>query len=576
MILQALFRLYEDLARDGRIARSGWSKADITFALCVDGQGRLEQLIPLLHESQEGKKTVLRPRSLELPAAVKRTVGIEPNFLWDNASYLLGIDSKGKPERTRQCFEKSGELHRTILEGVESPAAQAILHFFADWDPADAADHPEVKPHLDRLYAGANLVFRVDGLFAQEDPAVAAAWQACYEARDGESMQCLVTGKEDVIEPVHPSVKGVKGAQSSGAALVSFNAPSFCSYGREQSYNAPVGKYAAFAYTSALNYLLADRDNVWSLGDTSVVFWAEGGEPAYQGMMGAMGFGGESKYSESDLRNMTKTLLEGKPVDFDGTKLDPDRPFFILGLAPNAARLSVRFFLRNTFGSFLKCVHAHHERMEIVRPSYDPYLTLPLWAMLRETVNLNSRDKSASPVLAGSVARAIFSGDRYPAALLEQTMLRIRAERTITRGRASILKAYFLKNTDPECPKEVLTVSLNEASTNPAYTLGRLSSVYEAVQESANPGINATIKDKYFNSAAASPGNIFPILDKLSKAHLRKLEPGLRVYYEKQIGGLKDVFGETYPVRLTLPQQGSFDLGYYHQTQKRYTKKEEA
>lgn len=198
-----------------------------------------------------------------------------------------------------------------------------------------------------------------------------------------------------------------------------------------------------------------------------------------------------------------------------------------------------------------------------------------MWALLRETVNLNTTDKAPSPVLAGAVARAIFTGTNYPASLLEAVMLRIRAEREITPGRAAILKAYYLKNTNPYCPKEVLTVGLNENSTNIPYTLGRLFAVYEAVQESANPGINATIKDKYFNSAAATPAMIFPILDNLCQKHLRKLDTGLRISYDRQIGQLKAVMGECNPSRLTLPEQGSFYLGYYHQKQFRFTKKED-
>ena len=177
--------------------------------------------------------------------------------------------------------------------------------------------------------------------------------------------------------------------------------------------------------------------------------------------------------------------------------------------------------------------------------------------------------------MAAATARAIFTGGLYPASLLEATMLRIRAEHNITRGRAAILKAYYLRNENKECPKEVLTVSLNEASTNIPYTLGRLFSVYEAVQQAANPGINTTIKDKYYNSAASTPATIFPILDGLCQKHLRKLGAGQRIYYEKQIMELKNILGEENPLRLTLPQQGSFNLGYYHQTQKRYQKKEE-
>ena len=223
----------------------------------------------------------------------------------------------------------------------------------------------------------------------------------------------------------------------------------------------------------------------------------------------------------------------------------------------------------------MKNVNAHYERMEIVRPAYEKRYSLPLWALLRETVNLNSRDKAPSSAMAGATARAIFSGGRYPASLLEAVLLRIRAERDITWGKAAIIKAYYLRNPHEDCPKEVLTVSLNEASTNPAYTLGRLFSVYEAAQQAANPGVNATIKDKYFNAAAAMPASIFPVLNNLYQKHLRKLEPQQRVYYDKQVSLLKGILGENYPARMTLAQQGSFDLGYYHQTQRRYTKKEE-
>lgn len=575
MILQALVKLYEDLEAQGKISRSGWGPAKISYALCIGEDGTLEQVIPQLEEQKAGKKTAWRPKGMNLPAAVKRTVGIDPNFLWDNSSYLLGIDSKGKPERTLQCFQACRELHHKILDGVDSPAAAAILCFFDRWEPGCARSHPALQDEMENLLSGGNLVLRVKGQFAQDDPAIQAAWQSHYDGKEGEQMPCLVTGKLDVVEATHPSISGVAGAQSSGAALVSFNAPAFCSYGREQNYNAPVGKYAAFAYTSALNHLLADRENVQRIGDTTVVCWAEGGDPVYQAVTFASLFGKEAPagWTESDLRATVKRLAEGEHVQELG--LDPGRVFYILGLAPNAARLSVRFFLRDTFGSLMKHVNDHHDRMEIVRPASDPFPTIPLWAMLRETVNQNTRDKDPSPVMAGAAARAIFTGGRYPAALLEGIMLRIRAERNITRGRAAVIKAYYLRNQNEECPKEVLTVSLNENSTNIPYTLGRLFSVYEAVQQKANPGINSTIKDKYFNGASSTPATIFPVLDNLYPKHLRKLEVGFQVFFDRQVMQLKGVLGEEYPLRLSLPQQGSFNLGYYHQTQKRYEKKEE-
>ena len=572
MILQALARYYEDLLSRGEIDAPGWTPAKISYALCLNEKGRLTQVVPTMEEVSKGKKTVLQPQVFPLPAAVKRASNIASNFLWDNSAYLLGVDQKGKPERSFKCFNEAAALHHKILDGTESACARAILAFFDTWQPSQAAEHSALAGQLEDVTAGANLLFRVDGCYPQKDAAIREAWQSYRESSDPDAvrMQCLVTGREDEITATHPAIKGVRDAQSSGAALVSFNAPAFCSYGREQNFNAPVGKYAAFAYTAALNHLLADRNNVQLIGDTTVVCWAEGADPAYQSFAMTAFFGAESGLSDNDLRAALKRLADGLPCDDLG--IDPERPFYILGLAPNAARLSVRFFLRDSFGRLMKNVNDHYERLKIINARYE---VVPLWALLRETVNLNSRDKSPSPVMAGAAARAIFSGGPYPASLLEAVMLRIRAERSITWGRAAIIKAYYLKNPHKDCPKEVLTVSLNEASTDTAYTLGRLFSVYEAVQQAANPGINATIKDKYFNSAAAMPASIFPVLNNLCQKHLRKLDGRRRVYYDKQIMELKGRLGESYPPRMTLAQQGSFDLGYYHQTQKRYTKKEE-
>lgn len=573
MILQALTELFEDLVRQGKLSAPGWSKAKISYALCLDESGALAAVMPTQHEETVKGKPKLMPNQISLPTTVTRTVGILPNFLWDNSSYLLGIDEKGKPERSRNCFRAAAELHHRLLDDVDTPAAKAILAYFDTWVPENAAAHPALADCLQDILKGGNLTFQVNGVFAREDPAIQAAWNTHYNgAEEGIQQQCLVTGKPDTAVAVHPAIKGVYGAQSSGAAMVSFNAPAFCSYGKEQSLNAPVGKYAAFAYTAALNYLLADRTNRHQIGDTTVVCWAKGAEAQYTDFADFSLFGDDlpEEWTEDDLYDAMRKLADGLPCP--ELSLNPDHPFYILGLSPNAARLSVRFFCRDSFGNLAKHVNEHYDRLEIVGSRYR---FMPLWALLRETVNLNTTDKSPSPAMAGAVARAVFTGTHYPASLLEATMLRIRAERDITPGRAAILKAYYTKNSNKLCPEEVLTVSLNPDSTNIPYTLGRLFAVYEEVQEMANPGINATIKDKYFNSASATPAVIFSILGNLSQKHLRKLEAGQRIYYEKQIAALKGVLGESYPTRLSLPEQGSFDLGYYHQNQFRYTKKED-
>ena len=576
MILQALTEYYRTLENSGQISPLGWGEAKVSYALCIGPEGALEQVVSLQTEQKKGKKTVLRPQIMRLPATVKRTVGIVPNFLCDNASYLLGVDNKGKPQRTLECFLACKALHEELLEGVDSPAAQAVLAFFHTWQPEQAAGHPALADCWEELMAGGNLVFRHDGAFVHEDALVRRAWDDHYRAEgDGPQMICLVTGEHGTVESTHPSVKNVYGAQSSGAALVSFNAPAFCSYGKEQNYNAPTSKYAAFAYTTALNHLLSDREHVYRMGDTTVVCWARCGGDVYQNMMGWMFFGQEPAYTLSDLQSALKGLCSGNAVELDGARLDPDMDFYILGISPNAARLSVRFFLRNSFGAFLRNAQAHQQRLEIVKPAYDKFDTIPMWKLLDETVNQNSRDKTPAPNMAGEVLRSVLTDTRYPATLLNGVALRIRAEHSVTRGRAAILKAYYLKNTHPDVPKEVLTVSLNPDSTNVPYNLGRLFSVLEAVQSSANPGINTTIKDKYFNSASATPAVVFPVLVNLAQKHLKKLDGGLRTYYDKQITGLLFKLGERYPSRLNLPQQGSFQLGYYHQAQSRFEKKEE-
>ena len=576
MILQALVQHYRDLAALGEIASPGWGLAKVSFAIYINDQGQLIRTASVKTEQVRGKKIVLSPQMMQLPAPVKRTVGIAANFLCDNSGYILGVDNKGNSQRTLDCFAACKALHQQLLSGLDSSAAKALLAFFQTWNPAHAHEHPALRDDWDEIVSGANLVFRYGGAYVHEDPAICQAWQAYYDSRgDGPEMVCLVTGQKGPAEAVHPAIKGVQGAQSSGAALVSFNAPACCSYGREQNLNAPTSKYAAFAYTSALNHLLSDQEHVYHVGDTTVVCWAQGGEPAYQSFGGIALFGAPFSYAEKDLWDMVNNLAEGMPVNFNESRLDPEKPFYILGLAPNAARLSVRFFLCNSFGAFLRNVQAHHERLEIVRPSYVKPGPMPLWQLLNETVNQNSRNKSPAPGLAGEVLRTVLTDTPYPATLLNGVVLRIRAEYEVTWGRAAILKAYYLKNPHKDVPKEVLSVSLNPESTSIPYTLGRLFSVLEAIQSAANPGINATVKDKYFNSASATPSHTFPVLMNLAQKHLKKLDGGLRVYYEKQLIEIIGILGEKFPAHLSLPQQGSFQLGYYHQTAARYQKKEE-
>lgn len=586
MILQALTAYYEQLVRQGKLSAPGWDDSfKVSYELRLNDAGQLVSVLDLRTETMMGKKTVLAPRVMRVPAHEKRSSGIAANFLCDNSTYLLGADEKGKPERSADCFKACAKLHHAILDGVDSPAARALLAYFDSWDPAQAAAHPLLAEQWKEITGNANLIFGYEAAdhshsFVNDDPAIQNAWQAHYNDRsaDSDMGQCLITGKYAPIERTHPNISGVPGAQSSGAALVSFNAPAFCSYGHEQGENAPVSKYAAFAYTTALNRLLADRNHCKHVGDTTILCWAENAEPVYQDAMSMFLFGadGAAGIQESDVQAALKRLSAGQTVPFLEKELSPDQHFYLLGLAPNAARLSVRFFLRDTFGSFAQNLQKHAEEMEIDCSEKEKFRTLPIWAVVNETTcTVPGQPAKPSPQLAGDLLRAVLTGGRYPATLLNGVTLRIRAEQNVTRGRAAVIKAYYLRNYPTELNKEVYTVSLNE-TTNVPYLLGRLFSVLEAVQKAANPGINTTIKDRYFNAACATPGMAFPTLLRLSQKHLRKLNDGLATYYDNQITELMAQLPESgFPARLSLPDQGKFAIGYYHQTQKRFAKKNE-
>ena len=578
MILQALVSYYETLAARGELPQPGWAPVKVSYVLNLDDQGDITTVVCIKEEVTRGKKKALVPQTIQLPAPVKRTVGVTANFLCDNSSYILGADKKGKPKRSLECFQACKTLHETLLVSVEEPAARALLSFFDHWQPEKLTEHPAfAHQDMEDLLASANLIFRYRGRYLHEIPAIRQAWQDYYNnSQDSQQFPCLVTGKLAPVAQLHPSIKGIYGAQSSGASLVSFNAPAFCSYDREQGLNAPTSQYAAFAYGAALNYLIATQNT--RVGDVTLLFWAESGEEAYADALKRFGFGGgdeDDQYKEEDLKGLMESLAEGADVEWDGTRIDPNMTFYILGISPNAARLSVRFFLRNSFGQFIRSVKAHYDWLEIVRPSFDPFDNIPVWRMLKETVNPNSREKKPAADMAGDTLRAILTNTPYPATLLNGVTLRIRADREMNRTRAAILKAYYLKNRNPFVPEEVLTVSLNQDSNHEAYVLGRLFSVLEAIQSDANPGINATIRDKYFSSASATPGVVFPTLVNLAQKHLRKLDEGKKIFYDKQLTELMSKLGETYPNRMNLPQQGAFQLGYYHQTQYRFTKKED-
>lgn len=597
-MIRSLVNYYEVLAKENKVPKPGWSIAKVSLGVDLSEEGKVLGFIPLTVKTERGKKVIYQPQSLKVPEQVTRASGISPNFLCDNSSYIFGIDTKGKPERAKECFRAAKEKHLEILRDVHSFAAEAVKAFFQNWDPEETENNTLINEYYEEICGASNLIFILDGDYIHEDPEISISWEKAYNQKeDCHKGICLATGDYTNISRIHGSIKGVPGAQTSGATLIGFNEPSFLSYGKKQSYNAPVGEYAVYAYTTALNYLINSRNGDYykyrtTLGETIILYWSEDGNEMYQKCFRDVTE--PTVDNQEIIDGMFKNLEKGWDVDTEGVLegLSPKQKFFVLGISPNAARLSVRFFYQDSFGNILQHLKEHYDRMDIVRSSKDTIGYLGTWRMLQEIVNKKSRDKKPPGNLGGTVLKAILSGGRYPESLYQAVLRRIRAEQDdkdsntykITRGRAAIIKACLIRNTNVS-EQEEITVSLNEHSKNIPYTLGRMFAVLENIQEeSSGNSINSTIKDRYFNSACATPASIFPILLKLKNSHMKKVgrsNKGLEVHFEQMLGKLQNCIqvednqNVAYPKRLSLEEQGMFILGYYHQTQKRYEKKKE-
>ncbi len=564
MILQSLNEYYQRKSRmpDSGLAPPGFEHKAIPFLVVLSVNGEFVGFDDT--REGEGKKKVAK--SYLIPQGVKRSSGVAANLLWDNPGYVFGIDNKGRPERAREQHLAFIEAIRTRLALIDDAGIRAVLAFLERGDFTKVFEHP-LSPEI--LESGANLTFRLEGetMPVCEREAVLDALSATNEDSADEQALCLVSGEADVIERLHPSVKGVWGAQSSGASIVSFNLDAFSSYGKSQGGNAPVGKRAVFAYTTALNHLLAkgSKQRI-QVGDASTVFWcATPGHPMEELFPG---FFGEPDKDNPDLGvNAVATLLNAPKsgagsFEYDGTR------FYVLGLAPNAARVAVRFWLVKTVGELAVNIRKHFADMSIVHAPHEPE-TLSLFRLLVCTATLG-KSENIPPNLGGDVMRSVIEALPYPQTLLAGAIRRIRAELEITYPRAAIIKGCINRYSG----KEELKVSLDEKNTNTAYRLGRLFAVLERIQERASPNINATIRDRYYGAASSTPVTVLSTLLKLKNHHLAKLDnKGEAVNYEKVLGQIMDGITD-FPAHLDLQDQGRFAIGYYHQRQAFFTKSE--
>lgn len=581
MILQALHSYYQRLAEqeDSQAAPQGFAPQGVHFALHLSEQGELLDISDLREPAAKGKKLVAR--SMILPSLGKgRTVGIEPNFLWDGPGYVLGRDDKGKPERTAKCREAFRDLHEELLAGLDIPEARALLRFLA----APPSHHPKVEELWGDM-ATANLIFRVGQTYVHELNALKAIWSERMRgnepAGDGESAGddgiCLVTGEKAPIAKLHAPIKGVVGAQPSGAALCSYNLQAFESFGKKQNHNGPISRSAAFGYTTSLNHLIKHPDQSLRLGAATVVCWAERETPLEDNLLAMFSGSQPASNLEADMvsaaerAGLLRRLGRGLPVTEAWPELDPGVSMHVLALAPNASRLAISFYLHGPSGEFLEHIRQYYGDLAIAQRFEDEPEFPSVWQIARAVLGPH---KKATDIqrLGEDILRAALSGHPYPAYLLPMALQRLRSGDAHSSVRIGLIKAMLIRNYQLNPEKEA-SMSLNPDHSSPAYQLGRLFALLVGVQRKAiGQQINADIRDKYYGSASATPALVFPLLLRNAQNHISKAQGH---GYDKLIRDVLERIKDEFPAHLNLKDQGLFALGFYHQRAEKAVKQDE-
>ncbi|WP_302579992.1 type I-C CRISPR-associated protein Cas8c/Csd1 [uncultured Desulfovibrio sp.] len=573
MILSELTAFYQRMLKEQNVELPppGYSRELIGFVLVLTRQGVLRRILPRLDD--KGKA-----RPLLVPAPRKQSgSGISPNLFWDNTGYLLGVDGKGNPQRSAKTFAAFRQDHTALARDTRNVRLEAVAAFLEAWRPEMFADL-EVGPRiLDK-----NGVFQIeeDEGFLHEQADIRRIWEEQRRAGEQEpSGICLATGKTAPIARIHPPVRGVSGANPTGAALVSFNCDAFESYGKSQSFNAPVSNEAAEAYTAALNFLLQkDSGHCLRLGSTSLVFWTEQPGPAEKIFVPCLLCEDDEQLDagtaeDRELLGRTRAVLraarEGKkPADADLEALRAaETRFFLLGLKPNQARLGVSLWQISSLGQLLENLGRHYHDLALA-PQYanDPPLP-PLWMLLRELAP-QGKTENIPAGLGEALSRAVLSGGRYPENLLAIVVQRIRSDKNISYLRAALLKAFLLRNHPSQ---GVRTMTLDDSRKDRPYLLGRLFALLEKTQSDAVGSVGASIKDRYIGAASATPLLVFPQLLRLAQHHISKADYGK--YDEDKIADVMRHI-DAFPPHLSLQEQGDFFIGYYHQRVVNYQKKE--
>ncbi len=576
MIIKALADYYERMLADASvdIAPFGWFEGRLDYVVKINGSGGFVSLNSL--KRQDGKRLVGRP--ILLPCIGKQALkqtnsGRDANLLWDNSSFVFGLGNKGGLK-----LESFISAIRENLADLNDDAVNAILKYLeaGKADKACFASVVEHSEHGTEISEGrANISFSLEGdcclLITERENLKSRISQ--LEFTDGVPFGiCSVSGKQNQpIELCHSVIKNMYNVQKD-PILVSFNKPAFNSFRKEQSNNSPVSQRAAFAYTTALNTLLKQGSHQrMQVGDASTVFWAKEPDALEDDFSFFLGEPpkGEESVSFAKIRSLLSAVKTGIKPD------EEDIPFYVLGLAPNAARISIRFWYEGSVGEIKERIAQHFEDIEMVRAKYDrEYLSL--FQLLLATATQGKAD-NIPPNLGGDLVRSVLSGSLYPRTLLANAIRRCKAEQRVTHAQAAIIKGVLTRDARFNKITKEVDVALDKTNGNEGYVLGRLFAALERIQEQAQSGLNKTIRDTYFGAACSSPLVTFTRLQSLAIHHLAKIRNSGKstVWLEQlmqEIVGLLSAEGIS-PI-LSLEDQGRFSIGYYHQRQSFFTKKE--
>lgn len=590
MILQALYEYYQRKAADpeNRIAPQGFEWKEIPFIIVIDEEGNFIDLQDT--RSGDGK---IKVATSYLVLKTKGRTGANSyqtaNVLWDHFGYVLAHPKEKDEKKTKeQLLDDAKRQHKTFVTSVLELAKQfpdnrsfkAVSNFLENQEQKQQVFEHECWKDCIKI-SGCNLSFRIAGekgiIAEDEDLKKVITTDVSFNDKDENTESdcnkgvCLVTGNFGPVAVLHTSTS-IPGGKS-GAKLVGFQTNSgYDSYYKEQGMNAPVSKKAEDAYTTALNVLLSrDSTNKFRLSDLTVVFWADTAnefETIFPFFLAAPSKDDPDRNSR-EVKALFESIYSGRFND------EGDTNFYILGLYPNAARISIRFWKIGKIKDFAEKLALHFSDLEIIHVKNDEREYFSLFNLL-SNISFEYKVDNVAPNLAGKMVECIMDGSPYPATLQQQCIRRIRAEQHVNRVRAAILKAFLnRKSRLYNINEKPITMALDLENTNQGYLCGRLFAVLEKIQEEAQPGINATIKDRYYGAASSTPVTVFGRLLGLSNHHLAKLNPGRKTNFEKIIQEvMAGINSNGMPIHISLDDQSRFAIGYYHQRQALFTKKE--